>query len=368
MPSPHRVRKHHESEERKRLREMRAFEKMSKIDRLKTHRKLVIVSTILIALAIVLVAIYLPRAPRAPKDFYGPGQPGSDYLGNRTIQGPLIFPAIYNACTGDYRPQYASLTCDDEKHVFSNLPAYSVDMREITDLVWKGFTGEGGITDLRRIDSSYWHQPEFYPGWRGNATIENMLAGGPYWTPRGYGTYPWIRGYDIPPGAPEAQGTPIDTLDLFRSAFNVTHYQGVILHVYFPTKAIALNGTTIFEQDPAIARAKLDVRLDMSNDSFYDSLKSDPNFSTNVPSDGLGVFLVLSPTKSVFDSNWVVPLKLSIRILDATPANYVIAFETIDPNAWINQAYYLRYGESYVPSGAWDNPPIMQYILQVTTS
>jgi hypothetical protein len=268
-------------------------------------------------------------------------------------------------------------------------------MSDLATLVYKGFVDGNGISDLGQVPDQYLVQPEFYPGWRGQTTIDGMLVPATqYWTPRGYGTYPWVRGYDVPQGSPEATGTPVQTIDILRVAFNVTHWQGIVLYPYFPTKAISVNGTTIFTQDPAQAAQVLQVSMQMGNDPYYDSLaQSMPDkFQTNVPSGpgqgspssaAAGVFLLLPPTKYRFNScfpgtggdssvacqevPWVQKLRLDIKLLHATPGRYVIALTTMDPNSWLNQEYYLRLGQTYVPSGAWYAPPLMQYIIEVGT-
>ena len=337
------------------------------------HKRTVAAVAAMVAVAIVLAAIYAPLwwpSGGPPQTCYTVGEKESYVQGDRVITGPIITCTPYNTCTQDWRPAYG-LGCVQQRSFFRNasgsLPAYPIDLAVMSHLLWSGFTGQGGVThfdactpDGRCLNKNYWEQPELYPGWHGNTTVQQMISGGPYWTPRGYGTYPWVRGFNVTGGT----GTTIQTLDMLHAAFNVTHWQGFGIYLYFPSAAYYTNGSVWFNQDPAAAAKVLSAVLMNSNDTYYDSLRSDANFTNALPAGGR--FLLLPPTKSYFTPGWVIPLRLSITVKNITPGQYVIGIGTVDPNAWVAQEYYLRYGELFVPSGTWYSGTLMQYVVDVS--
>lgn len=325
---------------------------------LERHKKGLAVA--LFVVAVIILAVYNSGKPDLIVP-YGPGGAGDDYVGDTIIQTPLFYTPTWNSCLEDYRPSY-DLPCDKQKQIFGQLPKVPADHLSVTRLVWNGFFRGDGITDLRLLSQKYWVQPEFFPGWRGQDTIRGMLSDdGTYWTPRGYGAYPSIRGYNIPLSR---VGTPIETLDLLRTAFNTSHYQGLGLFVYFPDCALAINRSVIFCQDPNVVSKMFRVTFKTNSHQMYLDLKASYDFEDTVPPGG--IFVVLPPTRASFTSDWVVPIQLLIEATGSVPpGKYVFSIGMVDPAPFVTERYYLTYGESFVKSGSWLTPPLFQYILQV---
>lgn len=307
--------------------------------------------------------------------------PNPNFVGGTIFHGPLSYTPVWNDCTGDYRPSYG-LNCTAQKYVFSGLPSEKADTPSVAMAVWNGFIGKGGITDLSSVSSDYWMQPEFFPGWNGSVTVNNMLASGPYWTPYGYGSYPFIQAWNLSTTSPQGKGTPFETFTLLHSAFNVSTYQGFGIVTNFPSHAYSQNGSVVFSQDPSYASQHIRVSIDTPNDTYYTYLyENSPYFQTNLPNNAR--FVVMSPTKYSFvpsgsyQPSWVIPIRLQITLNSIQPGNYVVTIVTFNPNSWLVDQYSGPSGLSlgypgtgvltpFVPSGGWYNSALVQYIIEVT--
>ena len=338
-------------------------------------------ATVGMPIAAVVVAFLVFQASTGPNGLFPPpanplAKPTDDFLGGTKIQGPLFFQPIYNPCTQDYRPAYG-LNCTVQETLFGKLPFFHADTYDIANKTWNVFV-YGGNFDISSVGPDYWSQPEFFPAWRGEPQVREMLAQSDYQTPRGYGTYPWVRGWNVPVCSVQGQGRQaLTSVDILRTGWNVTHWQGIGLYAAFPQAAYNLNGTVHFNQDPGYAAQRLSFKLSMANDTEYDGWRSNASFvPTQFPADaidGAQYTLLLKPTNNPvppyqgFSRDWVQPLNTALTLKGVQVGDrFVVSLYAVTPSDWAAQQYFWLFGRYWVDSGSIYGGPLMQYIIEVT--
>lgn len=344
----------------------------------RAHRRLLLAASVLVLASILVLAVYVQpwNASQAPP--YAMVPPDSRFTGGQLIQGPIMHPLVFNGCTGDYRPDYG-LSCDAQKAMFARLPQVNKDLVDVANTTFWGMIN-GGNVNLGALPATYWQQPEFYPSWRWESTVRNMtVQDSAWWTPYGFGMYPGITAFNISQAAAGGKPVVLDAFAFFHADFNVSTWQGVDVYPTFPTDAISANGSTVFTQDPAQARAAIALSIQTANDSRYDALRTQSGFSTNLPLDGR--FFLLGPTHDnlttgptqdcALCSPWTVRLDIRFTVSTAQKGSYVVALATMNPGAWVNEQFgsptgTYRIGSYYVASGDWHGGYLLQMILSVT--
>jgi hypothetical protein len=326
--------------------------------------------TVIIAGSIV-GAYYLEMLPIKPAPYFEERETNFDYTSGVEVTRITVLNTVYNDITKDYRPAYAGMTDQQYLDFFGELPSFPEDFFDVAQLVY-----DGKITDYSRISSTYWLQPEFYPGWFACVNASYINNDPLRWTPQGYGCYPAIKEVEIPAGSDVIVNT------YFKTGYGIESYQGLVVRAILPTVAKDLRGNELFTQ-PQNAANYFTCNIKNPDDSTYNQFK-DTLMVNNVGANDWITILKPSyqllkdkygnPTgESGFQEDWVRLLELGIKIADNTPkGDYVVALDIDTPCFEINQEYYLSethtyYGAMYYPAGTYfrTSIPHFQCIVHV---
>ncbi len=278
--------------------------------------------------------------------------PPPEYTRNRNFSFPFYEEQKYNNITGDYRPKYAHLTYKQYFHIFGDLPKMPDNFFKFLKAYYTG-----KISDISRLNESYWKQPEFYG--LDQKYIDRYYVpekrNPTMWTPRGFGVFPGIAFRQA------TAGSTITVNFFIHVEPGVETCQILKLIPILPDRAYNVVGEVMFNQ-PSNARQYFSLSIPTKDRLYETKIASNLKSIEKIPqAHGL---LLLPPTlywkngeEYGFPNSYLQKVDLQITINPDTPkGQYVIGLNITEPNPRIQEEYYWLFLDALAP----DYPTIQE--------
>ena len=327
------------------------FEEIEEEEKLEKPKRTKILLTVAVITSLLIVGIAYSVTHSHPSNHDTPSVnngnyvPPPAYTGGRNFTFPYYEEQVYNDITKDYRPRYKHLTDEQYLHIFGDLPKMPNNFFKFLKAYYTG-----RISDISRLNESYWKQPEFY-GFDQKYVDRYYVPENrnpKMWTPRGFGVFPGIAYRQVTAGTTA-------TINFFIHVEpGVETCQILELEPILPDRAYNIIGEVMFNQ-PANADQYISLSIP-TKDTLYTS-KIEPHLDPLEklqPTHGL---ILLPPTlywkngkEYGFPSTYLQKIDLQVKIKpDTPPGKYVIGLNINAPNSRIQEEYFWLFLDATSP-------------------